>query len=161
MCRNPYDEAWNYRWNHKFWNYQNIFSLQTLKLINYTQPARDVPGMSPKGRNVRDLHGTFRGLLRNQQKNWWFDKKRCFLDAIVFVLHNFTVFYWKNKYAKVVNGDVHGTPTGPSCGTSRGPNDGTFWGRPRDVGHICFQNSTQNHIKLTSTGYSRLYSELW
>ena len=38
-----------------------FFSLQT-------QPARDVPGTSPKGRNVRDLQGTFRGLLRDQQK---------------------------------------------------------------------------------------------
>ena len=41
-----------------------------------------------------------------------------------------TAFYWKNKYAKVLNGDVHGTSKGPSCGT--------FWGRPRDVGHTCF-----------------------
>ena len=110
MCRNPYDEAWNYRWNHKFWNYQNIFSLQTLKLINYTQPARDVPGMSPKGRNVRDLHGTFRGLLRNQQKNLWFDKKRCFLDAVVFVLHNYYCFLLEKQMCK-------------SC----------KWGRPRDA----------------------------
>ena len=69
-------------------------------------------------------------------------------------------FYWKNKYAKVLHGDVHGTSTGPSCGTSRGPDDGTFWGRPRDVGHTCFLNSTQKHISLTLTGYSRLYSEL-
>ena len=29
-----------------------------------------------------------------------------------------TVFYWKKKYAKVLNGDVHGTSTGPSCRTS-------------------------------------------
>ena len=38
-----------------------------------------------------------------------------------------TVFYWKNKYSKVVNGDVHGTSTGRSCRTSRGPNDGRLW----------------------------------
>ena len=30
----------------------------------------------------------------------------------------------------------------------------------RDVGHTCFSNPTKNHIKLTLTGYSRLYSEL-
>ena len=72
-----------------------------------------------------------------------------------------TNFYWKNKYLKFLNGDVHGTSTGPSCGTSRGPNDGKFWGRPRDFGHIRFLNSTQKHIKPTLTGYSRLYSELW
>ena len=28
-----------------------------------TQPARDIPGTSPKGSNIRDLQGTFRGLL--------------------------------------------------------------------------------------------------
>ena len=71
------------------------------------------------------------------------------------------VFYWKNKNSKVLNGDVHGTSTRPSCGTSQGPNDGTFWGRPRDIGHICFLNSTQKHIELTLTGYSIRHSELW
>ena len=55
---------------------------------------------------------------------------------------------------------LHGTSTGPSCGTSWEPNDGTFWGRPRDVGHTGFLNLTHKHIKLTLTGYSRLYSEL-
>ena len=49
-----------------------------------------------------------------------------------------TVFYWKNKYSKVLKGGVDGTSTGPSYRTSRGPNDGTFWGRPRDVGLTCF-----------------------
>ena len=39
---------------------------------------------------------------------------------------------------------------------SKGPNDGTFQGLPCDVGHICFLNSTQKHIKLTLTGYARL-----
>ena len=77
-------------------------------------------------------------------------KKECFLHAIVFVLHIHNFFYWKNKYSKVLNGDVHGTSTGPSCGT--------FGGRSRDVGHICFLNLTEKHIKLTLTGYS---SELW
>ena len=67
-----------------------------------------------------------------------------------------TVFYWKNKYAKVLNGDVYGTPTGPSCGTSQGPNDGTFWERPRDVGHTCVLDLTQRDIKLTLTGYFEL-----
>ena len=42
-----------------------------------------------------------------------------------------------------------------------GPHYRTLWGRPLDVGHICFLNLTQKHIKLTLTGYSRLYSELW
>ena len=67
----------------------------------------------------------------------------------------FKSYKWgQNKNSKVVNGDVDGTSSGPSCRTSRGPNDGTFWGRPRDVGHKCFLNSTEKHIKLTLTGYS-------
>ena len=44
-----------------------------------------------------------------------------------------TVFYWKNKYAKVLIGVVHRTSTVPSCERSRGPDDGTFWGRTGDV----------------------------
>ena len=83
--------------------------------------------------------------------------KKWFLDVIVLILNICYCFYWKNKYAKVLNGDVHGTSTGPSCGTSLGPDDGTFWGCPQDVGHTCFLNSTQ---KLALTGYWRLYSEL-
>ena len=42
---------------------------------------------------------------------------------------------------------------GPSCGMPLGPNDGTFCGRARDVGHTCFLNSAQKHIKITLTGY--------
>ena len=74
--------------------------------------------------------------------------------------HLFLFFTEKTNNSKGLNGDFHGTSTGPSCGTSRGPNDGTFWGCPRDVGLLCFLNSTRKHIKLTLTGYSRLYSEL-
>ena len=62
-----------------------------------------------------------------------------------------TVFYSKNKFSKVLNGDVHRTSTGPSCETSWRPNGGTFRGRPRDVSHKCFLNPTQKHIKLTLT----------
>ena len=43
-----------------------------------TRRRGDVPWRSPKGPNVRDLQGTFRGLLRDKQKNWWFDEKSVF-----------------------------------------------------------------------------------
>ena len=72
------------------------------------------------------------------------------------------VLYRKNKYSKVLNGDIHGTSTGTSCRTSQGPNDGTFQGCPRDVGQTLFLKSTHKHnkhIKFTFRGYSRLYSE--
>ena len=49
---------------------------------------------------------------------------------------------------------------GTNCEMSWQSNHGTFWGRPRGVGHTCFLNSTQKDIKLTLTGYSRLYNEL-
>ena len=120
----------------------------------------DVPWRSPKGSDVQDLQETLKGLLGDQQKNWWFHQKRCFLDATFFVLHIYYFFYWKNKYLKVLYGDVNWTSMGPSCGMFRGLNNGTFWGRPRDVRHICFLNSTQKHIKLTFIDYSTLYSEL-
>ena len=63
-----------------------------------------------------------------------------------------TVFYWKKKYAKVLNGDVHGTSTGPSCGTSRGPDDGTFWGRP----YMFFKSNSETYL----TYFDRLLETL-
>ena len=36
----------------------------------------DVPWSSPKGLNVWDLQGIFRGLLGDRQKNWWFNEKK-------------------------------------------------------------------------------------
>ena len=40
-----------------------------------------------------------------------------------------TVFYWKNKYAKILNGDVHGTSRDPVAGR---PGD-QMMGRSGDV----------------------------
>ena len=108
--------------------YAKVSFEETVKYPASTRRPGDVPWRFPKGPNVRDLQGTFRGLLGNQQKNGWFDEKKCFLDAIVFVYTSITDFCWKNKYSKVLNREIHGTSTGPSCRTSRGPDDGTFWG---------------------------------
>ena len=60
------------------------------------------------------------------------------------------LFFTGKKIFKSSKWGFHETPTGPSCRTSRGPNDDTFWGRPGDVGHTCFLNSTQKHINPTS-----------
>ena len=120
----------------------------------------DVLWKSPKSPNIQDLLATFLGLLRDQNKNWWFNEKSVFRCNSPCFTHLLLLFYWQNKYSKVLNEDVHGTSTGPSWGTSQGPNDGTLWGRSRDVGHTHFLNPTQNHIKLTLTGCSRLFSEL-
>ena len=124
-----------------------------------SQPVCNVSGTSPKGSLKVLMSGTSRGPSENSQvTNKIIDD--LMNKAIVLVLHIYYCFYWKNKHSKVINGDVHGTCTGPSCGTSRGPNDRTFLGRLRDVGDTYFLNSTHKHIKLTLTGYSRLYSEL-
>ena len=74
--------------------------------------------------------------------------------------HLLLLFTAKNKYSKILNGDVHGTSTGPSCGVSQGSNDATFWGSPRDVGDICLLNSTEKLVSKLSTltGYS---NEFW
>ena len=127
-----------------------------------SQPARDVPGTPPEAsrkgpRPPGELQGTLRGPTKKLMILW----KKCFLDTIVFVLHIHYFFYWKNKYAKVLYGDAHCTFAGPGCETSWWPNNGTFWGRLRDVGHTCFLNSAQKHIELTLIGYLTLYSELW
>ena len=111
----------------------------------------DVPWRPPKGLNVRDLQWTFRGLLGDQQKIWWFDEKSVFRCISPCFTHLLLFFTGKNKYSKVRNGDIHGTSRRPRYGTSRRPNDG-----PWDVGYICFLNSTQKYIKLTLTGYSRV-----
>ena len=54
---------------------------------------------------------------------------------------------------------------GTSTGLLRAPVAGRprdqMMGRSGDVGHICFLNSVQKYIKLTLTGYSRPFSELW
>ena len=49
-------------------------------------------------------------------------KKSLFYTSII-------VFYWKNKYSKVLDGDVHGKPAGLSCGM---PGD-QIMGRSGDV----------------------------
>ena len=71
-----------------------------------TRRPGDVPWRSPKGPNVRDLQGTFRGLTKKLVIKW----KKCFLDAIVLVLHICYCFLLEKQI----------------CKSSK-------WGRPRDV----------------------------
>ena len=131
--------------------------MSSLSLLITPQPARDASGTSPEGSLKVLTSGISRGpsgdSYRTKKKIDDFIKKVFFRCNSLLFIH-LLLFFTEKKYSKVLNGDVHGTSTGPSCGTSRGPNDGTFWGRPRDVGHICFLNSTQKHIKLTLTSYS-------
>ena len=129
-------------------NEPHQFVLNLSQRLDLTQPARNVPGTSPEGSLKVVMSGTSRGPLRNSQetnKNIDDLMKKVFFRRNSLCFTHLSLILFGNKYSKVLNGDVHGTSTGPSCGTSRGPNDGTFWGRPRDVGHIRFLNSTQKN----------------
>ena len=44
-------------------------------IIGITQPAHDAPWRSPECPKVRNLQGSFRGLLGDQYKNWYFMEK--------------------------------------------------------------------------------------
>ena len=136
-----------------------VIIYQYFQQVN-SQLARDVPGTSPKGPPKVLTSGTSRDLQGTNTKIDDLMKKLFFICNTPCFTHLFLFFYWRSKYPKGLNGDVHRTSTGPSCGTPRGRNDGMFWGRPRAADHTCFLNSSHKHIKLTLTGYSRLYSEL-
>ena len=123
-----------------------------------TRRSGDVPWKSPKCPNVQDLQGTVRELLGDQHKHWWFNEKTDFRCNSPWFCKSIIAFYWKNKYSKILNEDVHRTPARPSYGTSGGSIDGTFWDvRGTSIIHV-FLNPARKHIKLTLTSYSRLYS---
>ena len=72
-------------------------------------------------------------------------------------LHLLLIFTGKTNIQKFLMGRSTGRLRDLVTGC---PGD-QIMGRFGDFGHIRFLNSPQKHIKLTLTGYSRLYSELW
>ena len=92
-----------------------------------TWRPRSVSWSSPKGPNVRDLQGTLRGPT----KKWMIWLKKCFLDAIVFVLHIYYCFllekqiFKSSKWGRLRDSVVER------------PGNQTME-RSGDVGHICF-----------------------
>ena len=130
-----------------------------------TQPAHDVLGTSLEGSLKVLMSRTYR---RHSEGSQGTNKK--IDDLMKLMIDDFQkqqssyyvsipVFYRKNKYSKVINGNVHGTSTGPSYETSWGPNDGTLQGLQQDAGQTYFLDSSNKHIKLNLTGYSRLCNE--
>ena len=99
-------------------------------IIENIHPTHDVPGTSPEGSLKVLLSGTYRGPSGDSQgtntKIDDFMKKLFFSSNSSLYYISVSLFYSKNKYSKALNGEVHGTSTGPSCRTSLGPNDGTF-----------------------------------
>ena len=127
-----------------------------------SQPTRDVCETSREGPLKFLTTGTSRGPSRDcNGTNIKIDDlmKKLFFKCNSPCFTHLSLFFNGKKYSKVLNGDLHRTSTGSSGRTSWGPNHGTFWRRPWEVRHTCFLNYTHKHIKLTLTGYSRLYSE--
>ena len=127
-----------------------------------SQPARDVPEASPEGPLKVATSGTSRrpsaDSQRTNKKNDNLMKKVLFRCKGYCFTHLLLFFTGKAN----MQSSKWGRPqesTGPSCGTSQGPDNGTFQRRPQDVSYTCFLNSTQKHILVTLTGYSRFYSE--
>ena len=121
--------------------------------VESTQPARDVPGTSQEGPRKVLTSETYRGPVGDSKgTNKEIDNliKKCFLDAIVLVLHICYCFLLEKQiYKSFKRGrprDVYGTKLRDVLGTRS-------W-------ELSFLSSTQKHIQLTLTGYSRLYSEL-
>ena len=139
--------------------------MKTVMHTVITQPAQYNLGMSTEGPLKVLTSGTYRGCSKDSQGTNTKVYGLRFIDKFVFEKQQSfyyictPVFYKKNKYSNVLNGDVCKMSTGSSCGTSDGPNNGTFQGYPRYVGQTCFLNSTRKHIKLTLAGYSKLYSK--
>ena len=75
-------------------------------------------------------------IPRDQCKNWLFNEKIGFWKQKSLYYISNPVFYWENKYSKVLNG------------TFWRPNDEIFSWLSHDVGQTCFLNSTHKHIKL-------------
>ena len=131
--------------------------LNKFSCLVYTQPVRDVPGTSPEGPNVRDLQGTLRGPTQKSIIEW----KRCFLDAIVLVLHIRYCFLLEKQICKSSKGgrprDVYGTQFRDVPGTRWCPQNvpGTsvihlFYIQLRNIFHLLWQ-VTQDFIVYCSS----------
>ena len=100
-------------------------------ILNQTaQPAHDVLRTSPEGPLKFLTSRTNKGFSGDPQgtntKTDDLMKKMFFRSNGPCITYLFLLFYRKNKYSKVLNGDDHGAFTGPSYRMSRGPNDETF-----------------------------------
>ena len=123
-----------------------------IKLLDQTQPDYDVLGTSHEFPLKVLTSGTSREPSGDSQKTKKrfgdLMKKELFRCNSSSFTHLSLFFYWKNKYLKVLNWDVHGISTKTSCRTSRRTNVGCS-GDFQDLGHTCFLNSSQEHVKLT------------
>ena len=123
-------------------------------IIGNTQPAHDVPGTSSEGLLKVLIFATYRGPSGDSQGTN--TKISDFMKKIFFRIISpcITYLFLFLQEEQIFKSFKWGTSTGPSCGTSLGPNDEPFQGRPWDVGQTYVLNSTHKYIKLALTGYS-------
>ena len=101
------------------------FQLLVLHAVD-TRPAHDVPRTSPEGPLKVLTSGTYRGPSGDSRgtnsKTDNLMKKLFFRSNSPCITYLFLFFTGRTNIQKFLTA----TSTGPSCGTSRGPNDGTF-----------------------------------
>ena len=98
-------------------------------IIRNTQPVHDVPGTSPEGPLKFLTSRTYKGPSEDSQgTNTKIDdlmKKLFSRSNSHCITYLFLFFYRKNKYSKLLDGDVQGTSTRSRFGTSMRPKYGT------------------------------------
>ena len=129
--------------------------LNKFSCLVYSQPVRDVPGTSPEGPNVRDLQGTFRGLLGDQQKKDNLMKKVLFRCAFCYCFLLEKQICKSSKWGRPR--DVYGTQFRDVPGTRWCPQNvpGTsvihlFYIQLRNIFHLLWQ-VTQDFIVYCSS----------
>ena len=104
-----------------------------------TQLVQGNTGTSPEDPLKVLKFGTYRGPSRESQGANTKIYGLWFIDKIVFQKQYSLYYIFISFFAgKTNSGDVREAYTRSSCGMSRRPNNGTFKGRPRDVGQNIF-----------------------
>ena len=128
-------------------NYFWVMHITVEKIVRgNTQPAHDVPRISPKGPSHWDLQGTFRGLLGDQFKDCRFYENNYFSDVIALLLH---ICFWFLHEEKIFKNpkrerprDIYGTQLRDIPGTNWWDILGTCVGRRSTM---FFKFNSQTH----------------
>ena len=95
--------------------FPKFFILFYFFLLSFPAGSRcpgDIHWRLPKGPNIQDLQGTFKGLLGDQHKYWWFKEKSVFIDNSPCFTDSLPFFFEKQIYKSSKWGrlqDVYGT----------------------------------------------------
>ena len=132
------------------------------RILIIAQPAHDVPRTFPEGLLKVLTSGTSRNLqrtLRRPTQKVLIKWKKGFIDEIVLYFH---IYYCVLLEKEIFKSSKWERPREVYGTYLRDVPRAKLWnalGTSTRVRSYMFWNSTQKHIKLTLTGYSRLYSE--